>query len=383
VSLNAEIRAALAEARAQTLELFATIADVDFCRQPHTDFSPLGWHLGHIGVAESFWILQQCQKQTTLSVAYDQFFTPTDTPKPERINLPPRAELLAYLATVRERVLAFVDRVDFAADHPLLHGGGIFNMLLQHEEQHIETMLLIKQLLAAAEFNNAKRTADIALLDSPHPGSLPSGERGLVQQRQDMVFVPAGPFPMGSNNYTTTLDNERPQHEMFVDAFCIARVPVTNRDFLRFLDDGGYRQESWWSPEGWQWRMRHAIEHPLYWRRLPDGAWMEIGQTGSFPLIDLQPVQHVSWYEADAYARSIGRRLPSEAEWEKAAGLGMLDGSGNVWEWTSTWFAPYAGFVAHPYEGYSTPYFDRQHRVLRGGSWATRRHVKKIPVRNW
>src|SRR2546423_8639674 len=137
-----EILLALKEVRTYTLQLFADVDDVDFCRQVHPDFSPLGWHLGHIGVTESFWILQQCRQDPTLSAAYDRFFTPTDNPKPNRMNLPSRMAILDYLHTVRERVVAFLGTVDLTAAHPLLNAGGIFNMLLQHEEQHNETMLL-------------------------------------------------------------------------------------------------------------------------------------------------------------------------------------------------------------------------------------------------
>jgi len=373
MSGRAELRAALAEARENTVRLFTAVDDTDFRRQLHPDFSPLGWHLGHIGVTESYWILQQCEGEPTLSAAYDHFFAPTDNPKPTRVHLPARAEILAYLRTVRERVLAFFDRADFDADQPLLQGAGIFKMLLQHEEQHNETILLILHLLAADRHDKA----------SPVPETREGWGEGLSQPRDDMVLIPAGSFLMGSNQVADTLDNERPQHRVRVDAVLIDRYPVTNQDFLPFVHSGGYHDQRWWSPEGWQWREHNAIAHPRYWRWRPGGTWVEISLGHVSPLAPEHPVRCVSWYEADAYARFVGKRLPTEAEWEKAASCGYVERSGQVWEWTATWFHPYPGFRAYPYAGYSLPYFDQRHRVLKGGSWATRRHVRRATFRNW
>jgi ergothioneine biosynthesis protein EgtB len=359
------------------------VGEEDFRRQVHADFSPLGWHLGHIGVTEAFWILQQCKKEPTLSATYDRCFTPTDNPKPNRTTLPPRTEILAYLATVRERVLAFLESVDFTAAHPLLKDGGIFHMLLQHEEQHNETICLILQLIAASKDVGENKSGNAVVDGFLHHGPLLFGEEESVRGTRAPIVVPAGSFLMGSNDNAKTLDNERRQHEVYVNAFAIDRLPVTNEDFAHFMESGGYHDPSWWTPAGWQWRTRHAVKHPFYWRRPTDGVWAELEQVGAQALAMERPVMHVSWYEADAYARFAGKRLPSEAEWEKSASLGLLHGVGEVWEWTATWFAPYPGFVAHPYSGYSVPYFDGQHRVLRGGSWATRRHVKRTTFRNW
>lgn len=414
MSRVAIIRQYMEEARDQTLHLCARVNDTDFRRQIHREFSPIGWHLGHIGVAEAYWLLQQCKGEPTPSATYDRFFTPTDTPKPERVHLPARGEILSYLHAVRGRVLNFLTSADCDSDHPLLRDARIFNMLLQHEEQHQETMLLILRLLAAERYDSSLSPAQEERAISP-----PS--------HNDMIVVPAGSFIMGSNDIARTLDNERPQHEVFVPAFLIDRHLVTNADFLSFVTSGGYHERSCWSAPGWQWREHNTVEHPLYWRKQRRGEWVEIGLLKTGPLQPHHPVQCVSWYEADAYARWIGKRLPTEEEWEKTASwdperqeqrsypwgesepdfhtcdcdascegtsrvgqrsagrspYGGEDMLGNAWEWTATWFQPYAGFAAFPYAGYSVPYFDRQHRVLRGGSWATRRHVLRATFRNW
>ena len=459
------IRQRMEEVRAQTLQLCAQVTDADLCRQIHKEFSPLGWHLGHIGVTEAFWILQRCKGETPLSAAYDHFFTPTDTPKPGRVHLPARDDILVYLHTEREHVLHFLLGVDFDSDHPLVRGGRIFNMLLQHEEQHQETMLIILRLLAAERYDKERNaqgeserchsepksfdfaqdklcggeeslspgegkrasSAGVYPFDRLRAGSEQGrGSLSMTDQQNDMVLIPAGSFVMGTNNLALTLDNERPRHNVFVPAFLIDRYPVTNADFLQFVMSDGYHQRPCWTPEGWQWREQNRIEHPLYWHK-QRGGWVEIGLKGAQALAPRNPIQCISWYEADAYARWSGKRLPTEEEWEKAASwnaernekffypwgkhepdtsicnfnaqakgttpvdryptgrssYGCYDLLGNVWEWTATWFQPYPGFVAFPYEEYSAPYFDQHHRVLRGGSWATCRQVIRATFRNW
>jgi ergothioneine biosynthesis protein EgtB len=379
------IRQAMEEARAHTLRLFADVDEADFRRQVHPDFSPVGWHLGHIGVTEAYWILQRCKGETSPSAFYDAFFTPTDNPKPNRVNLPPREEILDYLSTMREQVFSFLAQAEFPADHPLLREANIFNMLLQHEEQHNETILLVLHLLAAERYDAERQLSRWSWLRNYESPSyaLPPRAHEAVSERGETVFIPAGPFLMGSNDRGTTLDNERPQHMVEVGDFIIDQYPVNNREFLRFVMAGGYHKPEWWSGEGWQWRTRQQIEHPLHWRQPQAGEWVEIERDATSSLALARPIRGVSWYEADAYARWIGKRLPTEAEWEKAAVSGVLTMTGWVWEWTSTWFHPYPGFTAHPYQGYSIPYFDNQHRALRGGSWITRPHVRRPTFRNW
>jgi len=423
----AAIRAALEQVRTHTLRLFAAVDAADFHRQIHQDFSPVGWHLGHIGVTEGYWILQQCKGEPSLSAAYDRFFTPTDNPKLNRVHLPPRAEILAYLHTVRQRVLAFLEGVDFTGTHPLLQDAGIVKMLIQHEEQHNETIQLILNMLAASRQDPSPSSRRPPRPFFAHDKPLPPSEREVFPLHDDMVRIPAGLFLMGSDHAADTLDNERPQHAVYVEEFLIDRYPVTNKEFLHFVTADGYHNQSWWSPEGWQWRVHNSIEHPFYWHAQPDGGWVVEGLGHTRSLQSDAPVACVSWYEADAYARSVGKRLPTEAEREKAAcwdlelqkkrlypwgdpepdearanfdardggptpvghhpagssSSGCHDMCGNVWEWTATWFHPYPGFIAHPYEGYSVPYFDQQHRVLKGGSWATHRHVLRPTFRNW
>jgi gamma-glutamyl hercynylcysteine S-oxide synthase len=419
---------ALQEARANTLQLIAAVGDDDFRQQAHADFSPLGWHLGHVGVVESFWIRQRCQDQPSLSPFYDFFFTPTENPKPERVQLPPREEIVTYLHTVREQTLQFLAQATFHTEDALLHNGNIFSMLLQHEEQHYETMLVILQLLGASCYEAAYRAGtevtsvrhfscrsttldSLTLTLSQRERKFPSlppqfvpnsitpevARSHRIRQHyspssarmeptvslQGMAHLPATAVFIGSNNLGETLDNERPRHEVKVSAFDIDRWPVTNGEFSNFIEHGGYDEARWWSQEGWQWRQQQEVNHPLYWQKLDGIHWIELDFGQARSLMMERPVRCVSWYEADAYARWTGKRLPTEAEWEYAITSEALHGVGQVWEWTATWFHPYPGFRAHPYDGYSVPYFDQQHRVLRGGAWVTQQHVRRLTFRNW
>jgi iron(II)-dependent oxidoreductase len=215
-------------------------------------------------------------------------------------------------------------------------------------------------------------------LDSPLHGA----------DEEEWTEIPAGPFAMGCDGTGFSYDNERPRHAVEVPAFRIARHPVTNASWMRFSEGGGYERREWWSDEGWAWKEEHDITH-------------HHGVAAGHPRA---PACHVSWFEADAFARAHGARLPSEAEWEKAATwaqerdgphrtlaasgagdgkAGALGGVWRVWEWTQSHFRGYPGFVAHPYREYSEVFFGQGYRVLRGGSWATSRRVATSTFRNW
>jgi iron(II)-dependent oxidoreductase len=226
-------------------------------------------------------------------------------------------------------------------------------MVIRHEAQHNETM---RQTLFL--------------------GGLPGGR----PQRQadgggahDWIEVPAGRFAMGAPAGGFAFDNERPRHLVKLPAFRIARRPVTNGTWMHFCEGGGYERREWWSDEGWAWKEEYDITHPE--------GWTADGPTDD----DHRPVLHVSWFEADAFARAHGARLPTEAEWEKAATWTQepLEEVGEAWEWTGSHFRGYPGFVAHPYREYSEVFFGDGYRVLRGASWATEAHVRSTTFRNW
>jgi iron(II)-dependent oxidoreductase len=397
-SLPEELAGALDRARIRTLDLLAPYDDLVMSRQHDMLMSPFVWDLAHVANYEDIWLLRALGADATrhgLDDLYDAFKQPRRVR--ESLPLLPGEQARAYGHEVRARVLDLLPQLDFDADgpNPLLRHGFVHNMVVQHEHQHAETLLASIQLLPVNEGHVRTEAAT-----RPAPPAVAAAE----------VLVPAGPVTMGTDD-PWAYDNERPAHRRDLDAFWIDTTPVTNEAYAAFIEAGGYHDERWWSGPGWAWRQEAALSAPQSWCRT-DGAWWRHRFGTLEPVPGDEPVQHVCWYEADAYARWAGKRLPTEPEWEKAAlGAGGLPHAnfgqrhlgpaptgaypggvsavgchqmlGDVWEWTSSDWAPYPGFRAFPYEEYSAVFWGPDHKVLRGGSWATDPSVGRVTFRNW
>jgi iron(II)-dependent oxidoreductase len=383
--------------------LVEPVSDEDMDRVLNPLMSPLVWDLAHIAAFEELWLCHRVGGFEPVHPDLLQVYDALETPRAVRGDVPhlDLAGALRYLDQVRERSLGVLEHAELEGD-----GSDIWDMVIRHEHQHNETML---QTLALAQPG----------VYSPEPRARPCG----ALRTGGMVRVEAGPFLAGAEASGFAYDNERPRFEVDLPAFEIDAKPVTGGEYLEFVEAGGYRQRQLWSEDGWTWRRGAGIERPLY--------WTDDGRERRFDEVDeidpSLPVMHVSWYEADAYARWRGKRLPTELEWEKAAAwgpgartprrypwgdqpptperanldqtafgpvpagalaagasaYGVLGLIGDAWEWTSSHFDAYPGFRPFPYPEYSQVFFGTEYRVLRGGSWASRPRVVGNTFRNW
>jgi gamma-glutamyl hercynylcysteine S-oxide synthase len=408
--LREHLAAELVRTRERSARLTDAVDDHDLVRQHSRLMSPLVWDLAHVGNQEELWLVRDVGGMRPLREDIDHLYDAFRHPRADRPELPllGPGETRDYVGEVRDKVLHVLERTPLEGRR-LVDRGFAFGMIVQHEQQHDETMLATHQLRAGDPVLHAP---------PPPPAAAPPA--------RPEALVPAGAFTMGTSTEPWALDNERPAHRVDVDAFWIDTAPVTNRDYLRFVESGGYDQPRWWSENGWSHRQRAGLEAPRFWCRDGDG-WSRRRFGVLEPLPPDEPVVHVCFHEAEAYAAWAGKRLPTEAEWEKAARLDPATGRsrrypwgdddptvahanlgqrhlgpapvgaypegasplgvhqliGDVWEWTSSGFTGYPGFRAFPYDEYSLVFFGGDYRVLRGGSFGTDAAACRGTFRNW
>jgi iron(II)-dependent oxidoreductase len=399
----------LEAARARTLGMLAGVPEAELLRQHSPLMSPLIWDVAHVANYEEQWLLRAVGGKALTDASFDGIYDAFRHPRGTRAELAllPPEDAFAYAAHVRQAVRAHLEKLPEDSPEPLLKDGFVFGMVAQHEQQHAETLAATLQLMTAWEYRPAAR-------ERPRPGAVPQYE----------VFIPGSPVRLGSDG-AWAYDNERPAHTVEVAPFFIDAHPVTNGDYLVFVEAGGYEQPQWWHPKGWEFIRSERLSHPLFWMPQGQHQWLRRRFGWVEPLPKDEPVQHVSWYEADAYARWAGKRLPTEAEWEKAAvgsdgqvreypwgnaepterhaTLGgdtwgpapvgsspegrSADGVwgllGDVWEWTASDFTGYPGFRSFPYREYSEVFFGPGYKVLRGGAWASAPVAVRNSFRNW
>jgi len=404
-----EIQAALDRARAGTDALLAPVSDEGLTEHVSPLQLPLVWELARIAHFEELWLLRDLYGHAPGVDTHGEVHAAFTEARNGRPQLPPlEADAArAYATDVRARVIEALEHTELDGPGPLLRKAFVFGLVLQHELQHQETMLQTLQLRTRVEY--------------PVRDESPYGD---ISDGPDEIRVDGGSFILGAVDEPWAYDNEVVAHEVELDAFFIDRTPVTNGAFADFISHRGYGSQKHWSPDGWQWREQENATAPLFWEQGSDG-WERIRFGCREPVPPEEPVQHVSWYEADAYARWAGKRLPTEAEWERAAAwherrgkdrfpwggewtgyeanlghrrfspapagsfvggespVGCRQLTGDVWEWTSSHFFPYPGFLAFPYPEFSEIFFGDEYRILRGGSWATDSVVARSSFRSW
>ena len=380
--------------RQRSLQLAEPLSSEDCCAQSMPDASPIKWHLAHTTWFFETFILEQAEEDfapfhPAFRVLFNSYYNGVGArhPRPQRglLTRPSLDEVRAYRLDVDRRMTQLLARRGGAPTlDPAL--AALVELGLQHEQQHQELMLTdLKHLLAQNPLGPAYLDDPLEPAQPPAPLKWIRCEGGLAE--------------IGHDGRGFCFDNELPRHRAYVAPFEIASRLVTNGEYLAFIEAGGYRDPGLWLAEGWDKVLAGELAHPLYWRQ-EDGAWREFTLHGLLPLDPARPVTHLSLYEADAYARWCGARLPTEAEWEFAArqasieagrfhpeaasGAGLAQMFGACWQWTSSSYAPYPGYAPAPgaVGEYNGKFMVNQY-VLRGSSCATPGGHARASYRNF
>ncbi len=413
-----ELLQPLVDARKVELEFLDSLADSQMLGMQAHFLEPPIWEMGHVGWFQEYWLLRHLDRAETLVPGSDGIYDSFNVSYKLRWShaYPTRKETHAYISEVLARSIGRLE-----SREPTPEDVYFYSLAALHEDMHTENLTLILHTLGHGR--PALSAYDPICANPPVDPSYTPHD----------VLIPGGTFLLGATrDEPFVFDNEKWAHPVEVKRFRIASTAVTNAEFQRFVDDGGYRRRELWDRRGWDWRRRDKVEHPLFWVREPDGRWYERTFNLIVPLSPWSPVACVNWYEAEAYCRWAGRRLPSEAEWEIAASaeptpdgrgisnrkrrfpwgddpptpdranldyragwtvdvralpagdsaFGCRQMTGNVWEWVADTFEPYPGFECDPYKEYSQPYFGNK-KVLKGGCWTTRSRLVRNTWRNF
>jgi iron(II)-dependent oxidoreductase len=414
----AELREALLDARRVELALLESVSDDRLLGERAHFLEPPIWEMGHVGWFQEYWLLRHLRGADTILPGSDGIYDSFNVSYRRRWDhpYPTRAATLDYITTVLSGSLDRLER-----ERPGAKEAYFYTLAALHEDMHAENLALILHTLGYPRPRIP--------LEDPAAATPPLDPAYTPRD----VAVPGGIFLLGADpGEPFVFDNEKWAHPVEVKPFRIRSTAVTNAEYAAFVDDGGYRRRELWSRRGWDWRRRAGYEHPLFWQPAGAGRWYERRFDALGPFAPWHPIVCVSWYEAEAYCRWAGRRLPTEAEWEMAAtteptwnghaatgrkrrfpwgddapaparanldyragwtidvralpegdsAFGCRQMIGNVWEWTADTFQPYPGFVVDPYREYSQPYFG-QKKVLRGGAWTTRSRLIRATWRNF
>jgi iron(II)-dependent oxidoreductase len=411
----------LREVRHRTRRLTEDLSSAELMGPYLEIVNPVQWEIGHIAWFHEYWTLRLMGMPPDIRGAAgrapliehsDRLWDSSNVAHKMRwhLDLPDCAGTYQYMADVLARQ---EDALGRRVDDDLRY---FYDLSIRHEDMHVEALTYMRQTSANAR-----------------PEGLGERRRPAAKGLGGDALVPGGTWRLGSTEADGFIfDNEKWAHEIELAPFRIARAPVTNAQFATFIEEGGYRRREFWSDAGWAWRERRAAERPVYWQARRDGVWTERRYRAVEELAPHMPVTFVTWFEAEAWCRWAGRRLPTESEWEAAAigepaagaarladrkrrwpwgdeapdaaranldfihdgpidvgalprgdsAFGCRQMIGNVWEWTSSDFQPFGGFSADPYKDYSQPWFGTR-KVLRGGAWATSARIARPAYRNF
>jgi len=418
----------LSEARARTLELIADLSDEQMIGPRLAIVNPLRWEIAHVAWFQEYWILRRLHRLNPVLSDGDRLYDSARVSHDTRwdLPLPSKSKTVEYMQLILDRVMEHAQ-------------AGITGEVNGYDEYYFLQLALFHEYMHAEAITYTRQTLSYPMpqitpmQDDPQMGKHTESASPSPNIKPGDAGIPGGRFLLGSTpGDSFVFDNEMWAHPIDVKPFAISRYALSNAEFLEFVRDEGYRRAEFWDQDGWRWRKDVAAEHPVYWKPHSGNRWLRRNFNKWVPLEDDLPVLHVNWFEASAYCRWAGRRLPNEAEWEMAAssepatdGQGIAECKrlypwgdtpptparanldwckmgcievyalpasdsafgcrqmiGNTWEWTASVFEPFPGFIAGPYKEYSVPWFG-DHRVLRGGCWATRSGLISNNYRNF
>ena len=334
--------------------LTASMDDNDYRRQYHPDLSPLGWHYGHIIYIENLWLRNTVLNQGTLKESDHQLYNPRNMPK----HL--RGKVLAYRDRLLEQGqqqfnnnIALLENLPAKfGKHCLMKDAYLLKFLLQHHSLHLETM---KMVITQKHIQETTPSDNGCILNGN------SLKQATQVNKEPLLFESKRYRIGGKDNWS--FDNELPHHSISLDTFAVNRAPVSNAEYLGFMEAGGYQDEQYWSAEGFLWLQKSKVDAPDGWYY--QNGWFQANPEGYQSIDPDAAVCGICYYEAQAFANYANARLPHE--YEREVSHLQLEKNTDTWEWCLNNFHPYSGFNSFPYREYSTPWFDKKHHVLRGG----------------
>jgi iron(II)-dependent oxidoreductase len=369
VSESNEITVRLSHLHTLLINQFSSYSEKDLRTQYHPDLSQLGWHLNHIAFIEQYWLREVVLGDDSRTKDIHQDYFPELVNKAKRGSLPGITDFAQLYESFSATEDLWAEISSGQNDHPLMKNNYIGWFLLQHGQQHLETMLMVLH-------ERALNTVSVP--------NFATGKFDAVDPVLPELLKASGDYEVGSNDILAC-DNEQAVHVESLEAFFLAGRPVSNAEYMGFIEADGYYRQEFWTNEAWCWETKNSVNAPRYWRQDNDANWYSLSLNGPQDLVASEAVSGINWYEAEAFARYAACRLPHESEWEVAmkGDSGLLATTGQAWEWCANAFFPYPGFQAFPYERYSLPWFDDNHYTLKGRSPYTAECVSSPSFRNF
>ena len=356
----------------KTRKIFEGLNDIHYRLQYHHDMSPAGWYLGQGIFFENYWLHEVIQGNDQYT-RDKSLFVADNCPLPQRgPRLPPIPEHIEKISEQQDQNdLLLLEKTAPLSQHLLFKDEYIENLIIHNYALNYESIyIVLNQIALKKHIRNRK--------NQPYTPSAQLKPQALLK---NITHIKAGHYSVGGE-WPYAIDIELPSHQTLLEDFFIANTPVSNAQYLLFIEDGGYNNKNYWCNSGWQWREKNNIQHPEYWARNEQNQWYSINASGPVDLNPNDAVFGINHFEANAFANWAGARLPHEHEWETAARLELIKGTTDVWEWCSNTLYPYQGFKAFPDTDRKQAEFDNKHFVLKGASHYTRPEIRRASFRN-